>query len=111
MPAKRYGGDIGVVLCYNDLEFNSRLCLALAELMNETQDDHILQMQKTLCPHQWVHYLCNQFGYLNIDQITFELDDALIWLESLITQNQGNPAVSSIVRDILNSLRQAMDQF
>ena len=110
MPAERYGGEIGVALCYNNLEFNSRLCLALAELMNETQGSPILQMQERLCPHQWIHYLCNQFGYLNIDQITFELNDAFTWLESLITRNRGNPEVPSIVRGILSSLRQAIDQ-
>jgi hypothetical protein len=111
MPPERYGGDIGVVLCCNNLEFNSRLCLALAELMDETCDPSTQQMQERLCPHQWVHYLCNQFGYLNWDQIVFEVNDALVWLQSMITRHRDHPQVLSDARRIVESLRQAVDEF
>jgi hypothetical protein len=86
MPREQYGGETAVLLCYNNLEFNSRLCLALVELVSHTSDKTIREKQQNLCPHQWVHYLCNQAGYLNLDQVKFELNDALIWLESF-TQN------------------------
>jgi hypothetical protein len=99
------------VLCYNNLEFNSRLCLALAELMNETRDPLTRRMQERLCPHQWVHYLCNQFGYLNWAQIEFEVNDALLWLESMIRGNQGNPQVHSNARRMATGLRDILDRF
>jgi hypothetical protein len=66
MPPEQYGGEIGVLLCYNNLEFNSRLSLALVELIVGTEDISLKESQERLCPHQWVHYLCNQFGYLNL---------------------------------------------
>lgn len=111
MPYERYGGKIGVLLCYNNLEFNSRLCLALAELMGETDDETTQQMQEMLCPHQWVHYLCNQFGYNNLHQIMFELDDALRWLRSLIARNTDDPQIHKVARSILDRFREALDHF
>ena len=111
MPLESYGGETGVLLCYNNLEFNSRLSLALIELIHETDDESIQEAQHALCPHQWVHYLCNQFGYLNPDQILFELNDAFVWLQTLVTKNPGNRQIISFAADTLTKFKQAATQF
>ena len=111
MPSERYGGEIGVLLCYNNLEFNSRLCLALAQLMYETDDEKTRESQEKLCPHQWVHYLCNQFGYNNLEQIMFELDDALLWLRSIVISNPDNRQVSLQARAIIDRFKETALRF
>ena len=105
MPPQNYGGTTGVLLCYNNLEFNSRLCLALIELMYETDDKTLRQKQEELCHHQWVHYLYNQGGYLNFDQIRLELNDAFKWLESLMCKRGSDPHIRAEATEILNKLR------
>lgn len=108
MPEQHYGGPMGVLLCYNNLEYNSRLCLALVELMHETDDESTRQAQGRLCPRQWVHYLCNQFGYLNRAQIKFEFEDAFTWLHDFVCRNpQGTP----FARNIISQLKRATTQF
>jgi hypothetical protein len=111
MPSERYGGELGVLLCYNNLEYNSRLTLALVELIAATHDDTLLHWQDRLCPHQWVHYLCNQFGYLNPAQIQFELEDAFVWLRTLLANNPGNPQAISFARSVMNELKNRVAQF
>jgi len=111
MPPENYGGKTGVLLCYNNLEFNSRLCLALVELMYETGDETIRKKQERLCPHQWVHYLCNQAGYLNLDQICLELNDAAIWLKKEINNHAYVPQVRAEASEILKKLRSVITRF
>ncbi len=111
MPPEKYGGDIGVLLCYNNLESNSRLSLALVELIEETEDKSLTHAQERLCPHQWIHYLFNQFGYLNLDQIIFELNDAFVWLETIVDKYKGNPQVILSVRSIIDDIKKAADRF
>ncbi len=107
MPPDDYGGEIGVQLCYNNLEFNSRLCLALAELMSDTHDDAVRQNLAQLCPRQWVHYLCNQFGYLNRDQIIFEMNDALVWLDDRVSRSRDDPHTTEDVKEIIRQFKDA----
>lgn len=105
MPPAQYGGETGVLLCYNNLEFNSRLCLALAEFISETDDNGARQHLYDLCPHQWVHYLCNQFAVLNLEQVAFELQDALRWLRGLLsTLENAKGHLSSEERSALTCL-------
>lgn len=111
MPSERYGGELGVILCYNNLEYNSRLTLGLVELMAATHDDTLLHWQDRLCPHQWVHYLCNQFGYLNDAQIQFELEDAFVWLQALVANNPDRPHAISFAREVIGELKKGVDQF
>lgn len=111
MPSESYGGEIGVLLCYNNLESNSWLFLALVDLMDETNDKTIRQKQERLCPHQWFHYLCNQAGYNNFNQIRFELNDAFEWLESLVLTYGDDPTVHSITANILEEFRDAITRF
>jgi hypothetical protein len=110
MPPARYGGSDGVLLCYNNLEFNSRLCLALIELMSETDSDDVREAQEKLCPHQWLHYLCNQFGCLNLDQIGFELKDASDWLAAEKRRARG-PQAGAAIDDLLTGLGVVIKQF
>jgi len=106
-----YGGETGAVLSCNNLEFNSRLCLALIELINETDDQRIRQEQEKLCPHYWVHYLCNQFGYLNSGQIIFELNDAFDWLSTLAWNQKDDPEVIPYVRSLIDRLKNMAAEF
>jgi len=102
-----YGGETGAVLCCNNLEFNSRLCLALLELINETDDQRNRQEQDKLCPYQWVHYLCNQFGYLDLDQDRFELHDAFIRINELVKKY---PQVVPVVRIVLCQVKKTVTE-
>lgn len=111
VPSELYGGETGALLCCNNLEFNSRLSLALLELMNETDDQKDRQGQERLCPHQWVHYLCNQFGYLNRDQIIFELNDAFNWLRMLVCSQRRDPQVICDARHIIDWFKNMATQF
>ena len=111
MPADQYGGERGVLLCYNNLEFNSRLSLALIELINETDDEQTLQMQQNLCPHQWIHYLFNQIGILNLEQIEFEFNDAFVWLRSAVVRSGNNPQATSRAKGIIERFRKQATQF
>lgn len=88
--ADHYGGNQGVLLCYNNLEFNSRLCLALFELINDTTNDQMRQTFKSRYPGQWIHYLYIQCGYYNPQQVEHELRDAFTWLEIVLRNNKGN---------------------
>ena len=108
MPPERYGGPLGVLLCYNNLEFNSRLCLALAEVMHGAADAPTLTSQRDLCPHQWVHYLCNQSGCLNAEQILFEVNDAFRWLQALIGDGL-NPDAIALARDLIAKMRRVLE--
>lgn len=110
MPPETSGGEIGVFLCYNNLEFNSRLSLALIGLINKTSDKSIRQAQENLCPHQWVHYLCNQFGYLNLDQIRFEFNDAFRWLELMVSSYKEDVEMISFEKDTISELRRFANQ-
>jgi hypothetical protein len=107
MAPDNYGGEIGVQLCYNNLEFNSRLCLALVQLMSETDNPAIDRNLAKLCPHQWVHYLCNQFGYLNRDQIIFEMNDSFVWLYDLMPTGRDDPDVTESVKEIMRQFEDA----
>ena len=109
MPAAQYGGPVGVILCYNNLEFNSRLALALAELMYDTADESVRKQQEKLCPHQWVHYLCNQCGCLNAEQVLFEFNDAFLWLKSLV--DSGGPQGKLYAEDVLAKLKAFVAKF
>lgn len=106
-----YGGETGAVLCCSNLEFNSRLCLALLELINGTDDQKIRQEQEKLCPQQWVHYLCNQFGYLNWNQIIFELNDAFNWLRTLVGNQRDDPEVISYAQRLIDRFKNMATQF
>jgi len=106
-PPESYGGETGVLLCYNNLEFNSRLCLAWLEIMKGTKEEAI----RELCPHQWVHYLFNQAGYLNLDQIQFELNDGFKWLKGAMQRSPGDSKLRGQVMEILRELEDKITDF
>ena len=108
-----YGGELGVILCYNNLEFNSRLCLPLLESIHEvTQQDNPLRDQlERLSPHMWVHYLANQTGYLNWDQIVFEFNDAFVWLETMLARSGDVANVKPAISQLLDRLSDTIGRF
>jgi hypothetical protein len=111
MSPEVYGGETGVILCYNNLEFNSRLTLALFELMHLTDETSVKETQEKLCPHQWVHHLCNQSGYLNFPQIVFEFIDGFMWLHEMVARNRENDEVITVARNIARDIKNALTEF
>jgi hypothetical protein len=108
---KNYGGFGGALLTENNLEINSRLTLAIIELIHSTNDKAILQGLSNQCPHQWFHHLCNQFGFNNFSESMFYFNNALIWLETIIHNNKENPQAISEVRRIINTFKDQIVQF
>ena len=108
-----YGGELGVILCYNNLEFNSRLCLPLLESIHEAaqQDNPLRDQLDRLSPHQWVHYLANQTGYGNMRQIAFELDDAFEWLRAMLAKQGDVADVKPAISQLLDKLSDAIGRF
>lgn len=111
MPEKDYGGPQGVVLCYNNLEFNSRLILGFVQLLDETRDSDLRRSLDALCPHQWVHYLCIQSGKDNLCQAQFEIDDAFVWLRTVKNRGGQVPGITDKLRTIIESNRKQIAQF
>jgi hypothetical protein len=108
-----YGGELGVILCYNNLEFNSRLCLPLLESIHEAaqQDNPLRDQLDRLSPHQWVHYLANQTGYGNMEQIAFELDDVFRWLETVLARSGDVANVKPVISHLLDRLSNKIGRF
>ncbi|MBN1361918.1 MAG: hypothetical protein JW993_15080 [Sedimentisphaerales bacterium] len=111
LPIECYGGETGVSLCYNNLEFNRRLCMALVEASSETSDKAVRDKLMRLCPHRWVHYLCNQSGHLNMEQIVFELEDAFGWLCDFTSRNRHDPQASKIVSQVISQVETKIAAF
>jgi len=106
-----YGGDGGATLTENNLELNSRLVLAILEVTADTSDDATLAVLDRQCPHQWVHHLCNQFGLNNLQESVFDFNSAMVWLETIMRNNQGIPEVISEVRRILDYFKGRLGLF
>ena len=64
-------------------------------------DEQTLQMQRKLCPHQWIHYLFNQIGMLNPEQIEFEFNDALVWLRTAVVSSGRSPEGIATAKGVL----------
>ncbi len=107
-----YGGEVGVLLSYNSLEFNSRLCLCLLESIHALPEgDRLIYQLDKLSPHQWFHYLANQTGYLNIEQIKFELDDAFVWLNEMLDRYGDNQSIRSELCKLLDGFSDKIVKF
>ena len=104
MSPDRYGGETGVLLCYNNLEMNSRLISALVELRDKTGDDNAKALQERLICNQWSHYLYIQYGITNDKQIGVEFNNALGWLETIVVKNQGDPAAKEFAERVLTHM-------
>lgn len=107
MPPEKYGGVIGVILCYNNLEFNSRLISALVDTRKHTDDINMKRLQEKLLYNQWVHYLYSQYGFNNIEQIIYEFRDSLIWLETLVNKH---PEAKDFANSVLNKFSDTINQ-
>lgn len=121
LGSARYGGFGGGLLTENNLELNSRLTLAIIELIHSTKDTATLNGLREQCPHQWIHHLCNQFGLNNFQEIGFYFNVALIWLleillrsqrdQSAINKKMMDPSVVSEVRKIINTFKDLITNF
>jgi len=109
MPPEPYGGNIGVTLCYNNLEFNSRLILALLDAQKNA-DDNMKKQLENLIYNQWVHYLYIQYGYKNDVQIQLEFQDSIRWLRTIVSNNSRSKEVIDFANRILDWMKNAIDQ-
>ena len=110
-----YGGTVGVILSYNNLEFNSRLIMALldAEKTNDITIKADLQRYGynfLLCT-QWVHHLYIQYGIRNDAQLLLEFADSLGWLRELVSNNFQDAEVKDFAIRSLHSMSKDIDQF
>jgi hypothetical protein len=64
----------------NNLEMNSRFVLAYLSIWDRATEEDRIQMAKAV-PHRWIHYLYNQFGYINLVEATSKFDSAFFQLE------------------------------
>lgn len=67
-----YGDKIGVILCYNNLEFNSKLILALIDTQKHTRRDI-----SWLLWDLWPHYLYAQYGIFDLSEVEVLFKNAL----------------------------------
>jgi hypothetical protein len=106
MPDREYGGTEAVDLCYNDLEFNSRLILSWVNLMAlDVANDNFSILQNKY-PSQWIHYICIQSGLDNLEQARFEFHDAINWLHNVKMRNTDNPNIKKAIVGILQDAKQ-----
>lgn len=99
-----FGGESGAALTENNLELNSRLIIAMLEVIRATEDETTLELLDRQCPHQWMHNLCNQFGLNNLQESVFDFNNAMVWMETTM-QNHGE------VPDIVAEVRKILDYF
>jgi hypothetical protein len=64
----------------NNLEINSRFVLAYLSIWDRASQEERNQMSRAV-PDRWIHYLYNQFGYINLVEATSKFDSAFFQLE------------------------------
>jgi hypothetical protein len=64
----------------NDLETNSRFVLAYLAIWDRAGEEERKQMFRAV-PARWIHYLYNQFGYINLAEAVNKFDSAFFQLE------------------------------
>ncbi len=64
----------------NNLEMNSRFVLACLSIWDRATQEERSQMSKAV-PNRWIHYLYNQFGYLNLVEGISKFESAFFQLE------------------------------
>lgn len=106
-----YGGDGGAAITENNLELNSRLVLSILEITRDTDNEAALEMLERLCPHQWIHHLCNQYGLNNLQESVFNFNSAMIWIETIMRNSGEIPEVASEVRRILDYFKGRLGLF
>jgi hypothetical protein len=78
-----YGGPITddfTNLDANNLEMNSRFVLAYLSIWDRANEEDRSQMSRAV-PARWIHYLYNQFGYLNLVEAVSKFDSAFFQLK------------------------------
>ncbi len=102
-------------LSYNNLEFNSRLIIALLDA--EKTDDITVKADSKrygynflLCT-QWVHYLYIQYGIRNDAQSLLQFADSLGWLRELISNNPQDIEVRNFANRVLHNMSRDIAQF
>jgi hypothetical protein len=64
----------------NDLEVNSRFVLAYLAIWDRAGQEERHQMSRAV-PARWIHYLYNQFGYINLAEAIDKFNSAFFQLE------------------------------
>ncbi|MBA7490747.1 hypothetical protein ES702_01290 [subsurface metagenome] len=110
LSPEKYGGVIGVILCYNNLEFNSRLISALIDTQKHTDNTAKKDQQRWLLYNRWVHYLYIQYGVTNHVQSQREFQNSLIWLKAFVNSNPENREVKNFANRILDDFSNKINQ-
>ena len=105
LPPEDYGGDIGVILCYNNLEFNSRLIMALLDAQKLTDDMNMKRQLEGLL-HQWIHYLYIQYGIYNELEMDSEFRRSLSWVWRLYEKSNDKEWANTVLKDMNNAINQ-----
>jgi len=85
MSTERYFGDIGVLLCYNSLEFNSRIILQLLQEKFDENNDRIINLYASQLPHY--HFI--QFGWDNITEAIINFENSINQFDEIIERNKN----------------------
>jgi hypothetical protein len=64
----------------NNLEMNSRFVLAYLSIWDRASQEDRSQMSRAV-PARWIHYLYNQFGYINLVEAISKFDSAFFQLK------------------------------
>jgi hypothetical protein len=64
----------------NNLEMNSRFVLAYLAIWDRASQEDRNQMSRAV-PARWIHYMYNQFGYINLVEAISKFDSAFFQLE------------------------------
>jgi len=83
----------------NNLEMNSRFVLAYLAIWNRSTQEERNEMSRSV-PNRWIHYLHNQFGYLNFIEGVRKFESAFFQVE------QGYKLRQSSKQDFIKILEQ-----
>ena len=94
LPPRMYGGKWGEILCYNNLEFNSRLILGLLQARDCAESAITRDQLYMLLYSQWNHYLFFQYG-INDEEIGILFRNSLRRLSNRIDEMEVRQSIDS----------------
>jgi len=104
LPKDHFGGEEGILLCYNNMESNSRLIMGLLDLKDEYNEELDEKLDHLVYSH-WVHNLYIQYGINNILQVQYEFKDSLYWIVSLLRAHGDKPQLVEILSKVVREMR------
>lgn len=71
----------------NNLELNSRFVLAYLSILDKSKEEERQVMSRAI-PFRWIHYIYNQFGYLNTSEAIHKFRSAFFQLKQGLDHEQ-----------------------